>query len=185
MTCIIKNKKFNAFNCEQREKVVESKTPGCYHYRREKEEEEEVSVKQSHNAPDITSCLRLLPREREKRERRKERESSPRESTETKMMRQQFPRDASMGRTSSLLLSFLIFNDEESIFVQYVLAKETSEPGVSSADNAARKAGEIGTTEVGAPPVVATILKDATPRRNQTNKRKRNTPSDGRRCTRA
>ena len=75
--------KFNAFNSEQREKVVESKTPGCYHYRREKEEEEEVSVKQSHNAPDTTSCLRLLPREREKeRKRRKERESSPRESTE-------------------------------------------------------------------------------------------------------
>ena len=62
--------KFNAFNSEQREKVVESKTPGCYHYRREKEEEEEVSVKQSHNAPDITSCLRLLPREREKKRKR-------------------------------------------------------------------------------------------------------------------
>ena len=67
--------KFNAFNSEQREKVVVSKTPGCYHYRREKEEEEEVSVKQSHNAPDITSCLRLLPREREeKREKKRERE---------------------------------------------------------------------------------------------------------------
>jgi hypothetical protein len=54
---------------------VESKTPGCYHYRREKEEEEEeVSVKQSHNAPDITSCLRLLPREREeKREKERKR----------------------------------------------------------------------------------------------------------------
>ena len=67
--------KFNAFNSEQREKVVESKTPGCYHYRREKEEEEEeVSVKQSHNAPDITSCLRLLPREREeKREKERKR----------------------------------------------------------------------------------------------------------------
>ena len=68
--------KFNAFNSEQREKVVESKTPGCYHYRREKEEEEEeeeeeeVSVKQSHNAPDTTSCLRLLPREREKKRKR-------------------------------------------------------------------------------------------------------------------
>lgn len=62
--------KFNAFNSEQREKVVESKTPGCYHYRREKEEEEEVSVKQSHNAPDTTSCLRLLPREREKERKR-------------------------------------------------------------------------------------------------------------------
>jgi hypothetical protein len=60
--------KFNAFNSEQREKVVESKTPGCYHYRREKEEE--VSVKQSHNAPDTTSCLRLLPREREKKRKR-------------------------------------------------------------------------------------------------------------------
>ena len=64
--------KFNAFNSEQREKVVESKTPGCYHYRREKEEEEEeeVSVKQSHNAPDTTSCLRFLPREREKKRKR-------------------------------------------------------------------------------------------------------------------
>ena len=88
------------------------------------------------------------------RERRKERESSPRESTETKMMRQQFPRATRRwGALLLFLLSFLIFNDEESVFVQYVLAKETSEPGVSSADNAARKAGEIGTTEVGAPPI--------------------------------
>ena len=66
--------KFNAFNSEQREKVVESKTPGCYHYRRKKEEEEEeeeeVSVKQRHNAPDTISCLRLLPREREKKRKR-------------------------------------------------------------------------------------------------------------------
>ena len=47
MTCTHKNSTHST--ARQREKVVESKTPGCYHYRREKEEEEEVSVKQSHN----------------------------------------------------------------------------------------------------------------------------------------
>ena len=89
------------------------------------------------------------------------------------MMRQQFPRATRRwGALLLFLLSFLIFNDEESVFVQYVLAKEASEPGVSSADNAARKAGEIGTTEVGAPPVVATILKDATAEESNKQKEK-------------
>ena len=87
------------------------------------------------------------------------------------MMRQQFP-TRRWGALLLFLLSFLIFNDEESVFVQYVLAKEASEPGVSSADNAARKAGEIGTTEVGAPPVVATILKDATAEESNKQKEK-------------
>ena len=92
------------------------------------------------------------------------------------MMRQQFP-TRRWGALLLFLLSFLIFNDEESVFVQYVLAKEASEPGVSSADNAARKAGEIGTTEVGAPPVVETILKDATV--EESNKQKEKEAPEG------
>ena len=79
---------------------MESKTPGCYHYRREKEEEEEVSVKQSHNAPDTTSCLRLLPREREKEKKEnRHRENRLNNKNDAPTIS---TRDASMGRTSSL-----------------------------------------------------------------------------------
>ena len=76
---------------------MESKTPGCYHYRREKEEEEEVSVKQSHNAPDTTSCLRLLPREREEKKENRHRENRLNNKNDAPTIS-----DASMGRTSSL-----------------------------------------------------------------------------------
>jgi hypothetical protein len=94
--------KFNAFNSEQREKVVESKTPGCYHYRREKEEEEEVSVKQSHNGQiQHHVCDYSHVRERRK-EREEKKENRHRENRLNNKNDAPTISDASMGRTSSL-----------------------------------------------------------------------------------
>ena len=95
--------KFNAFNSEQREKVVESKTPGCYHYRREEEEEEEeVSAKQSHNGQiQHHVCDYSHVRERRK-EREEKKENRHRENRLNNKNGAPTISDASMGRNSSL-----------------------------------------------------------------------------------